>query len=134
MPGPPPTLHELSHPECLELLRTARFGRIGVSVDALPAIFPVYVTMLDDDIVFRTVPGTKLHAAANGAIVAVEVDRVDEGSGIGWSVLVRGIARELPDGPQATAARDRLDTTWIDGAGEHLVAVTTDLVTGRRLG
>ena len=133
MPGPPQTLQELSRPECLELLRTARFGRIGVSVDALPAIFPVYVTLLDDDIVFRTVPGTKLHAAANGAIVAVEVDRVDEGNGIGWSVLVRGIARELPDGPQATAAREQLDTTWIDGAGEHLVAVRTDLVTGRRL-
>jgi hypothetical protein len=49
-------------------------------------------------------------------------------------VLVRGIAHELIEGSHADQARRRLDTSWIDGAPEHLVEVSTDLVTGRRLG
>jgi nitroimidazol reductase NimA-like FMN-containing flavoprotein (pyridoxamine 5'-phosphate oxidase superfamily) len=134
MPVAPTPLQELSRAECLERLRNARFGRIGVSVDALPAIFPVYLTMIDADLVFRTSPGTKLHAAATGAIVAVEVDRVDDTTATGWSVLVRGLAHELQDGPKFDAARELLGTTWLEGAHEHLVAVSTDLVTGRHLG
>ena len=129
-----PTLRELSRSECLDLLRDAVFGRVGVSVDALPAIFPVFLTVIDDVVVFRTAPGTKLAAAGGGAIVAVEVDAVDVITGVGWSVLVRGVARELDAGPRLEAARVRLGTTWLDGAREHLVEVSTDLVTGRHLG
>jgi nitroimidazol reductase NimA-like FMN-containing flavoprotein (pyridoxamine 5'-phosphate oxidase superfamily) len=129
-----PVLRELSRSECLDLLRDAAFGRVGVSVDALPAIFPVFLAVIDDVVVFRSAPGTKLEAAADGAIVAVEVDTVDETTGVGWSVLVRGIADELTDGPTLDAARARLGTTWLDGAREHVVEVSTDLVTGRRLG
>jgi nitroimidazol reductase NimA-like FMN-containing flavoprotein (pyridoxamine 5'-phosphate oxidase superfamily) len=129
-----PRLRELSRSECLELLRDARLGRVGVSVDALPAIFPVFITVIDDAVVFRTVPGTKLHAAGAGSIVAVEVDDVDEVTGAGWSVLVRGVAHELTGGPHLEPARDVLDSSWIDGAPEHIVEVSTDLVTGRRLG
>jgi nitroimidazol reductase NimA-like FMN-containing flavoprotein (pyridoxamine 5'-phosphate oxidase superfamily) len=107
---------------------------VGVSVDALPAIFPVFLAVIDEVVVFRTAPGTKLAAAADGAIVAIEIDDVDEATGAGWSVLVRGVARELEDGPRLEAAQARLGTTWLDGAREHLVAVSTDLVTGRELG
>ena len=102
-------------------------------MDALPAIFPVFFTMVDDVAVFRTVPGTKLAAASDGAIVALEVDDFDAVTGEGWSVLVRGVAGELDPGPRAAQARRRLDTSWIDGAAEHLVEVSTDLVTGRRI-
>ncbi len=115
-------------------MRQARVGRIGVSVDALPAIFPAFVKMVGDSIVFRTAPGTKLHFATTGAIVAVEIDNVDETTGEGWSVLVRGVASEIIDGPDFESARTELETTWLEGAREHLVAVKTDLVTGRRLG
>ena len=127
------SLHELSPAECQGLLRTARVGRVGVSVDALQAIFPVFVTMVGDSVVFRTAPGTKLHAAGDGAIVAVEIDEIDETTGEGWSVLVRGIARELDDGPEIEAARAQLESTLLDGGNEHLVAVNTDLVTGRHM-
>jgi nitroimidazol reductase NimA-like FMN-containing flavoprotein (pyridoxamine 5'-phosphate oxidase superfamily) len=128
-----PRLAELSRDECLALLRQVRLGRVGVSVDALPAIFPVFLTVIDGAVVFRTVPGTKLKAAADGAIVAVEADGYDDATGAGWSVLVRGVANELADEARTEIARSRLTTTWIDGAAEHLVEVSTDLVTGRRL-
>ncbi|MGZ8735466.1 MAG: pyridoxamine 5'-phosphate oxidase family protein [Acidimicrobiia bacterium] len=128
-----PRLAELSRDECIALLRQVRLGRVGVSVDALPAIFPVFLTVIDGAVVFRTVPGTKLKAAADGAIVAVEADGYDDATGEGWSVLVRGVANELADEARTEIARSRLTTTWIDGAPEHLVEVSTDLVTGRRL-
>jgi uncharacterized protein len=126
-------LHELSRTESLALLTEARLGRVGVSVDALPVVLPVFIVMVGDRIVFRTVPGTKLNAAVNGSIVAVEADRVDEETGTGWSVLVRGVAHEVSDPALADAARPRLGSAWLDGSREHLVEVTTDLVTGRRL-
>ncbi len=128
-----PTLGELTRSECLDLLEHSELGRVGVSIDALPAIFPVFITVIDGVIVFRTVPGTKLNAASHGSIVALEVDRLDEATGKGWSVLVRGVANELVDGAVAETARARLRHSWIDGAPEHLVEVSADLVTGRRL-
>ncbi len=129
-----PPLAEVGRDECLRLLEQARIGRVGVSIDALPAIFPIFLTVVDGAVVFRTVPGTKLKAASDGAIVAIEADHFDEATGHGWSVLVRGVAQELTDGARAEIARSQLSTTWIDGAPEHLVMVSADLVTGRRLG
>ena len=128
-----PHLQDLPRHESLALLGSASLGRVAVSVDALPVVLPVFIAMVDDHIVFRTVPGTKLSAAVQGAIVAVEVDRLDERTGEGWSVLVRGIAHEVTDPDVADAARDRLGTPWLDGAAERLVEVSTDLVTGRLL-
>jgi nitroimidazol reductase NimA-like FMN-containing flavoprotein (pyridoxamine 5'-phosphate oxidase superfamily) len=129
-----PHMHQLSRRESLTLLGAARLGRVAVSVDALPVVLPVFFTMVDDHIVFRTQPGTKLDGAVKGTIVAVEADGLDEQTGEGWSVLVRGQAREVTDGGLAERAREQLGTTWLNGGGEHLIEVTTDLVTGRRLG
>jgi nitroimidazol reductase NimA-like FMN-containing flavoprotein (pyridoxamine 5'-phosphate oxidase superfamily) len=129
-----PHMHELSRRESMTLLGTARLARVAVSVDALPVVLPVFFTMVDDQIVFRAVPGTKLAAAVDGTIVAVEADGLDERTGDGWSVLVRGHARAVTDGCTAERARERLGSTWLNGSGEHLIEVTTDLVTGRRLG
>jgi nitroimidazol reductase NimA-like FMN-containing flavoprotein (pyridoxamine 5'-phosphate oxidase superfamily) len=128
-----PRLSELSRAECLRLLESAAVGRIGVSIDALPAIFPVFITVVDGVVAFRTVPGTKLAAASAGAIVALEADTFDDRTGEGWSVLVRGVATETTDDTRIATARGRLKETWIDGAPMHLVEISPDLVTGRRL-
>jgi nitroimidazol reductase NimA-like FMN-containing flavoprotein (pyridoxamine 5'-phosphate oxidase superfamily) len=123
----------LNHDACVRLLANAPVGRIGVSVDALPAIVPVWIALMDDSIVFRTVPGTKLAYAATGSVLAVEVDEYDPETRDGWSVLVRGIASELADADDIARARQLLSGSWIDGAAEHYVRVSCDLVTGRRL-
>jgi len=128
-----PRLSELTRSECLALLGSVTVARIGVSIDALPAIFPVFITVVDGVVAFRTVPGTKLAAASAGAIVALEVDHVDDLTSEGWSVLVRGVASEVTDEGLIAAARGRLRETWIDGAPMHLVEISPDLVTGRRL-
>ena len=89
-------LRELSEAECRALLATSGIGRVGVSVRALPAIFPVRYRMLDDHVVFRTSGDTLLAKVVADAIVAFEADAVDHDDGHGWSVLVVGRA-ELID-------------------------------------
>lgn len=126
-------LAPLNRGACMTLMAHAPVGRIGISVDALPAIVPVWIAVMDDSIVFRTVPGTKLAYAATGSVLAVEVDEYDASQRDGWSVLVRGLASELVDPDDTARARDLLAGSWIDGAAEHYVRVSCDLVTGRRL-
>ena len=58
-----PKLSELSPDECLRLLAGVPVGRVGLSVRAMPAVFPVNFALLDGEVVFRTVEGTKFHAA-----------------------------------------------------------------------
>jgi nitroimidazol reductase NimA-like FMN-containing flavoprotein (pyridoxamine 5'-phosphate oxidase superfamily) len=128
------TLTRISRDECLRLLATATFGRVGVSVDALPAILPVTIVVIDEAVVFRTVPGTKLAAATQRSVLAVEADEYDADAGDGWSVLVRGVASELTRTDAMERVRRQLPESWIGpGAGEHYVRVACDLVTGRRL-
>lgn len=118
----------------MALLARTSFARVGVSVDALPAILPVTIALLDDRVLFRTLPGTKLAYAAEGSILAVEADEYDPADGEGWSVLVRGVASELTSRSTIERARERLAASWIgDESAEHYVAVACDLVTGRRL-
>ena len=124
----------MTRDECVALLASASFGRVGISVEALPAILPVTIAMMDDSVIFRTIPGTKLAFAAAGAILAVEVDEYDPSIRNGWSVLVRGTAAEITDPRAIDRARELLADSWIgDESAEHFVGVSCDLVTGRRL-
>lgn len=58
------TVEKLTRAQCLELIATVPVGRIGVSIRALPVILPVNFVLVGENIVFRTIPGTKLDAAA----------------------------------------------------------------------
>lgn len=126
-------LVELNREECMTLLASTSFGRVGVSVDALPAIVPVTIAVTGGAVVFRTIPGTKLAYATAHSVLAVEADYYDPSLRDGWSVLVRGVASKLVDARDIARARERLPVSWMDGAAEHYVRVGCDLVTGRRL-
>jgi nitroimidazol reductase NimA-like FMN-containing flavoprotein (pyridoxamine 5'-phosphate oxidase superfamily) len=127
-------LARLTREECMELLAGASLARVGVSVDALPAILPVTIALMENAVVFRTVPGTKLALAASNSILAVEADHLDASNETGWSVLVRGIASEVDDRHEIARARQLLADSWIPTESpEHFVRVSCDLVTGRRL-
>lgn len=125
-------LEVLAREECLELLRTSTLGRVAATIGALPVVLPVNYGVLDGDIVFRTMVGTKLAAAVTNAVVAFEVDHVN-GDHSGWSVLVTGIASEVTDADELAAARVAVPETWLPEAPTHLVRVRSDLVSGRRI-
>ena len=127
-------LTRLDRDQCLSLLASTSFARVGISVQALPAILPVTIALMDDAVVFRTVPGTKLAYAASRSILAIEADQYDPSRRQGWSVLVRGVATQLAVRRDIERARALLADSWMDGADEHFVGVSCDLVTGRLLG
>jgi nitroimidazol reductase NimA-like FMN-containing flavoprotein (pyridoxamine 5'-phosphate oxidase superfamily) len=122
-------LETIDRAECDILLRGRTFGRVGVKIADEFAILPVYYAVVDDDIVIRTDPGTKLDAAVMGDRVAFEID----GTAPGWSVLVTGHAREVKDQAEQQRARARLGNDWPEGERDHLVAIRMERVSGRRL-
>jgi len=67
-------LELLTEAEARALLSSGEVGRVGITVGALPAIFPVNYRIVDGRIFFRTAPGSKMSAAAEGTVVAFEVD------------------------------------------------------------
>jgi nitroimidazol reductase NimA-like FMN-containing flavoprotein (pyridoxamine 5'-phosphate oxidase superfamily) len=126
-------LEILHRDECLRLLATAGVGRIAVTVRALPVILPVNFLLDGSRIVIRTTAGTKLHAASAGAVVAFEVDEVDRFDHSGWSVSITGMAKVVVD--LADLARiERLPLArWAPSPSDCVIAVSTDLMSGRRL-
>jgi nitroimidazol reductase NimA-like FMN-containing flavoprotein (pyridoxamine 5'-phosphate oxidase superfamily) len=89
----------LTTEECQALLHEHHFGRVAFvdTVGVLPLIIPVNYVWEDGAVVFRTDSGSKLRAAARGAPVAFEIDGLDQERRVGWSVVVRGHAREITD-------------------------------------
>jgi hypothetical protein len=127
------TVDELTPAECRDRLASARVGRLGVTVQALPVVLPVYFALDGGAIVIRTAAGTKLAAATAGSVVAFEVDHYDEVHFGGWSVLVQGRASEIGDAEGLRRAR-ALPLQSVGTAGpDHFIAVALDVVTGRRI-
>lgn len=125
---------ELDETECRRLLGSASVGRVGVTIDALPAVLPVNYAMHDGAVIFRTVAGTKLDAATANAVVAFEVDSGAEHGPGAWSVLVRGIAREVRDPAELVALQALPLHSWAyDGSADHYVRVEPTIITGRRI-
>jgi nitroimidazol reductase NimA-like FMN-containing flavoprotein (pyridoxamine 5'-phosphate oxidase superfamily) len=125
---------ELDQAECLALLATVSVGRVGISSRALPAILPVNFILSGNDILFRTVPGTKLHAALTGAVVAFEADQLGSTTTESWSVLVRGIAEEVTDPAQRAELDPLVPDAWaFEGGADYLVRIPAIIISGRRI-
>jgi hypothetical protein len=109
-------------------------GRLAVSVDALPAVFPVNFAVDGEDVVFRCTEGTKFTAATAGSVVAFEVDAFDMNGREGWSVLVRGIAEEVTDKAEQEALTRLPLVSWGLGASaDKFLRIRTTLISGRRI-
>ena len=122
----------LSRDQCLGLLRSIRIGRVVVTIGALPAAFPVNFALMDDDVVFRTAPGTKL-SALDEAVVAFQADRFDPTAGIGWSVLVQGRASVVTDPEELERAGRLRIRPWLRSDRPLYVRIRSEVVSGRRL-
>jgi nitroimidazol reductase NimA-like FMN-containing flavoprotein (pyridoxamine 5'-phosphate oxidase superfamily) len=119
----------LSPGDCQALIRGGGIGRVGVSVDALPAIFPVRFALLDDGIVFRTGSETLSVDAVTNAIVAFETDSVDD-LGDGWSVLVVGRAAAIEDAAALEAARQLPLAPLSSSDGDHFICIPAERISG----
>ena len=132
-PGPARGVEDVPEQECLDLISGGGIARVGVSVGALPAILPVNYVLLGRDLYFFTAAGTKLSAAVHNTVVALEIDNIDAASRVGWSVLVVGRSEEVFD-HETRAFVVRLGLLpWAAGARNHLIRVSGNLISGRRL-
>ncbi len=129
----PATVDVLSSEECLRLLGSVRVGRVGLSIQALPVVLPVNFSLLDDDVVIRTVGGTKFHAAAKGAVLAFEADSYEPAGAAGWSVLVQGVARVVTDPSELRQVAGLTLESWaLDGSADRYIRITPSRLSGRR--
>lgn len=89
--------------------------------------------MIDGAILFRTAPGTKLSAAANGAVVAFETDHYEPGDRSGWSVLAVGRSEVVHDLDVAFKVVDAGLEPFAGGVRTAIVRIEPELVSGRRI-
>lgn len=127
-------LEVLGREECLRLLAGRSLGRIALTSGALPLVLPVYYAMDGESIVLRTGRGTTLGTATARAVVAFQVDDLDEHPRKGWSVAVTGLAEEVTDPKEMDRLRHLPLDRWGPEDDGHFVRISTDIVSGRRLG
>ena len=125
----------LDEQQCQHLLASKDIGRIAFSVQGEPEIFPVSYAADGSTVVFRTGEGTKLQLAVM-LRVAFEVDDWDPATGVGWSVVIKGVAEEITSGIDqfAMALRSRGVVPLAPGIREYWIAVYPGEITGRRFG
>ena len=129
----PDRLETLSVDECLELLATHHFGRVAIDEAEGPTILPVNYVLDLGSVVFRTDEGTKLDAAARRERISFQVDHVDEGARVGWSVLIRGKAEEVADPVELERLRTLPLEPFAGGERHRYVRLLSSSITGRRI-
>jgi nitroimidazol reductase NimA-like FMN-containing flavoprotein (pyridoxamine 5'-phosphate oxidase superfamily) len=122
---------DLSTAACWALLRSVETGRLGVTSNGEPDIFPVNFVVDHGTLVFRTATGAKMTAALSGR-VAFEADGLDPAANQAWSVVIKGRAE------QVKKLYELLDTTalplfpWHTSPKHHLIRIVVEEITGRR--
>ena len=116
----------LSGEECLSLLKCHSLGRIGLSINALPAILPVVYKVIEDLIVVDGWGSARIGEALSQSVVAFEVDDVVDERGCGWSVLVIGVATSIGEeaGNLTGVETDRSCGSFV---------IRPDIISGRRI-
>lgn len=115
-------------------MRSHEFGRLAMNIDGDPVIFPVNYVIDGDTVAMRTDPGSAIEASIMER-VAFEVDHVDPESGEGWSVVIRGIARQITDAIDAPSEHTRMlrFVPWAPGPKPEWIKIMDTAITGRRL-
>jgi nitroimidazol reductase NimA-like FMN-containing flavoprotein (pyridoxamine 5'-phosphate oxidase superfamily) len=128
-----PAIETLDRIQCLELLSGERVGRFGTTLDAMPAVLPVNFVLLEGDVLVRTIPGSRLAAAVTNSVVAFEADGFSSDGLQGWSVQIRGVAREITDPDEFAAAEAAgLVNMALPGVPQRYLRISTIDMTGRR--
>jgi nitroimidazol reductase NimA-like FMN-containing flavoprotein (pyridoxamine 5'-phosphate oxidase superfamily) len=128
--SPQGPVSELSDEQSWRLLGGVSLGRLGVSVDNLPEIFPVNYHSDGESILFRTADGTKLRdLVANGSVV-FEVD--SQLGDVAWSVTAKGTARVLESTDEIDTADRAPLPEWHPTAPFVYVRIVPTEVHGRQ--
>lgn len=122
-------VRDIGRTECVDLLRSQKVGRIAFTDDSGPDALPVNYSVDGEDILIATTGYSSIARAANGAMVAFEIDEIDEYTESGWSVVVRGRAHH----ESAFQPQENPPYPWAEGNRSYLIRIHPDVITGRRL-
>jgi hypothetical protein len=130
---PESELENIPEAECLEILARNSLGRIAFVAEGRQEIFPVDYGVKAGTVVIRRAPGTKL-AHTPGSEVGFEIDDYDYEKGVGWSVVVHGVAYDVTDSGDdfACSARGANVTPLAPGSKVHRLAIKPSAISGRR--
>ena len=117
----------------LQLLRGAVVGRIAYGADGMATIIPVNFALFDGDTVFCTANGSTLSWLSMRERLAFEADESRPADHEGWSLLVRGVAREVTHPDQIPVLRRGHLRSWLRLPDEHWVRISIDAISGRAL-
>lgn len=132
-------VEHLDEPECMELLSTAKIGRLVYNSRYGPVAVPSEYKIHEGSIVFRTYRTTFTEEDLRTGIayaeykVVVEVDQTDPEARAGWVVLVRGAAHHIDTEPERAAIADLGLESWVEGEPEHFIRVNPTQISGQRL-
>jgi nitroimidazol reductase NimA-like FMN-containing flavoprotein (pyridoxamine 5'-phosphate oxidase superfamily) len=120
------TIHELTGPECVEVLQRAHVGRLACARDGQPYIVPIsfYFDKYDQALYSFSTVGQKIHWMRDNPRVCVETD--DVADRFNWvTVVITGLYDELRDASEAARAKRRAlklfeeqPEFWLPGAAK----------------
>lgn len=111
--------------DCALLLGERVVGRVAWASSGGIVVLPVNYVYADGRILIRVAEGSLPAELAEAGEVAFEVDDIDEETGTGWSVLVRGHAR------RHAGAADTLPRPWAPGERTLLLEIEPTALSGR---
>jgi uncharacterized protein len=132
-----PTTHQdLTVEDCLAVLASKQLGRVAFTYDAVrqegPVILPVNYVVDGDSVIVRTSPYGFIGRSLRRRETAFAVDDIDERTGVGWTVLIRGSAVGLPG--HEVHQLQRRPLAWREGVHTLFLRITPRVITGRRYG
>jgi len=128
-------LAKLTTDQSIELMTSIPIGRVVfIDDDQYPIASPVNYRWVDDSIVFRTLEGQKLHAIALQRPVSFEVDRWDDTTHTGASVIVKGQAVHVTNWAEKEQLEQLGLTPWAPHPWRQIwVRIIPEEITGRQL-
>ena len=126
-------LVELDRRECLEFLAAESVGRIAYVSGTGPRILPVNYTLVEDCIIFRTVPYGEIYRNALNSNCAFEIDEADEFFESGWSVVALGRLELATEDDFARMRYGKVPEAWAGGNRYMFLRMACEQVSGRRV-
>ncbi len=121
----------LSESQCQDLLAGESFGRVSLTMRALPVIMPVNYGYLGGSVILGMADGPARRSIAGGNVIALGVDSGNLADTF-WTVLAIGRATEITD-PTQTAEFHRMALTDLNGTpAQHYLQLQPDIITGYR--
>jgi nitroimidazol reductase NimA-like FMN-containing flavoprotein (pyridoxamine 5'-phosphate oxidase superfamily) len=115
------------------MLEAGRIGRVGITVDGRPVIYPVNYVVFEGNIYIITRQGGDLHTASLNGDIAFEVDGADPLYHEGWSVLVVGHCSPVTDQEELNQLAHLPLSPWAGEDRDLLLRLPIEKVSGRHI-